>query len=480
MANPIDLIHPRSLKHLSSHLDALIRTKLWAKIVLGMILGIGVGLLLGPSAGLVSRNTAQVVGQWLAMPGYLFLALIQMIVIPLIFSAIIRGLAASEDMDQLKSLGLKVIVFFVVTTAVAIVIGLLVAGVIKPGEYIDSSMMQQIGQVDIPEGTETDVGLPGLAEIPRSIVGVLPENPIGAMVETQMLGIVIFALFIGAALLAMSPSKSRPLLELMGSLQEVCMTVVRWAMLIAPLAVFGLLAKLTSTVGMDVLLGMLVYVGTVLLGLLVLLVFYLILVSTLGRKSPLGFLKSITDVQLLAFSTSSSAAVMPLSIQTADTKLDIRPSISQFVIPLGATINMGGTALYQGVATMFLAQAFGVELSTAALASVVVTAVSASIGAPGTPGVGIVILATILKSVGIPASGVALIIGVDRILDMSRTALNVTGDLTACSVMDRLVGGKRSAEEELKHEAEMEKHRMKTGEDVVEDGGDSAQPEGGK
>jgi Na+/H+-dicarboxylate symporter len=208
-------------------------------------------------------------------------------------------------------------------------------------------------------------------------------------------------------------------------------------------------------------------VGTVLLGLFVLLLFYMLLVALLGKKNPFDFLKKIREVQLLAFSTSSSAAVMPLSMKTAEEKLEIRPSIAQFLIPFGATINMDGTALYQGAATAFLAQVYGVDLGVTALLLIVVTAVGASIGTPATPGVGIVILATVLRSAGIPASGVALIIGVDRILDMSRTTLNVTGDLTACAVMDRIVGGKRTAHEAQKEEDERERRRQETREDVV-------------
>ncbi len=215
------------------------------------------------------------------------------------------------------------------------------------------------------------------------------------------------------------------------------MTIVKWSMLLAPVAVFGLLAKFTARVGIDALIGMAVYVGTVLLGLLIILCIYLIIVFFASRQSPWRFLAGIRDVILVAFSTSSSAAVMPLSIKTAEEKLGVRPSISQFVIPLGATINMNGTALYQGVATVFLAQVFGLELGFGALLLIIVTVVAASIGTPATPGVGIVILALVLNSVGIPTSGIALIIGVDRILDMSRTAINVTGDLVACKVMDR-------------------------------------------
>jgi Na+/H+-dicarboxylate symporter len=210
-------------------------------------------------------------------------------------------------------------------------------------------------------------------------------------------------------------------------------------MWLAPFAVFGLLAQLTTKIGLNALLGMAVYVSTVLLGLLLLLLVYLLILWVFARQAPLPFLKAAREVLLLAFSTSSSAAVMPLSIKTVEEKLRVRSSISQFVIPLGATINMNGTALYQGVAAIFLAQVFSVDISTAGMLLIVVTAVGASIGSPATPGVGIVILALVLDSVGIPTAGIALILGVDRILDMSRTAINVCGDLTACVLMNRWV-----------------------------------------
>ena len=215
------------------------------------------------------------------------------------------------------------------------------------------------------------------------------------------------------------------------------MTVVSWAMRLAPYAVFGLMAQLTAKIGFDALLGMAVYIATVLLGLLILLLLYLLIVYVVARETPIRFLASIREVMLLAFSTSSSAAVMPLSIKTAQQNLNVRPTISQFVIPLGATINMNGTALYQGVAAVFLAQVFGIELGLGAMLLIVVTAVGASIGSPGTPGVGMVILAMVLESVNIPAAGIVLIMGVDRLLDMSRTAVNVCGDLVAAKVMDR-------------------------------------------
>jgi Na+/H+-dicarboxylate symporter len=268
---------------------------------------------------------------------------------------------------------------------------------------------------------------------------LLPSNPLGAMVETQMLQVVLFAVILGVALLTLPPKQAMPLLGFLESTQDVCMTIVGWAMALAPFAVFGLIAQLVMQTGVGVLVGVAAYVGCVIGGLLILLGFYLVAVLVLARRSPRAFLVAAREVQLLAFSTSSSAAVMPLSIRTAEDKLGVRPSVAQLVVPLGATINMDGTALYQGVATLFLAQVFGVDIGLFGLAAVVVTAVGASVGAPGTPGVGIVLLAMILESAGVPAAGIALLLGVDRLLDMARTALNVTGDLTACVVMDRLV-----------------------------------------
>ena len=216
------------------------------------------------------------------------------------------------------------------------------------------------------------------------------------------------------------------------------MTIVRWAMWLAPFAVFGLLAQLVAKLGIDALLGMGVYVGTVLIGLLLVFVMHLTIVLVGARYSPIKFIKSIREVMLLAFSTSSCAAIMPYSIKVAEEKLGVRPSISQFVIPLAATTNMNGTALYQGVAAMFLAQVFGVQLGLNEMLLIILVAVGATIGSPSTPGVGIIILAMVLQSVGVPAAGIALIMGVDRILDMSRTAVNSAGDLVACVLMERL------------------------------------------
>lgn len=460
-------LYPRSLKYLTDSFQTLIRGRLWLQVLVGMLMGILVGILIGPSVGLLSPANAATLSDWLAFPGKLFLALIQMMVIPLVFASIIRGLAATEDLEQLRKIGVRVVLFFIATTALAIVIGLAVASIIEPGSYVDSQALQStLGHVPAALEQTPSASLDFNA-IPQKIITLLPTNPLDSMVQSNMLQVVIFAMVVGVALVMMAPSQAKPLLDLMGSLQEVCMTVVRWAMRLAPVAVFGLISQLTAKLGLNALMGLAIYIATVLCGLLLMFCVYLAIIWVIAKQRPKTFILAVKDVLLLAFSTSSSAAVMPLSIQTAEEKLKVRPSVSQFVIPLGATINMNGTALYHGVATLFLAQVFGIDVGLGGMALVVLTSVGASIGAPAAPGVGIVILAMVLSTVGIPAAGIALIMGVDRILDMSRTAINVSGDLVTAKLMDIWVGSKLSHHEEVAAELNREQIRSKTGEDVL-------------
>jgi Na+/H+-dicarboxylate symporter len=415
----------------------LIRSRLWLQIVAGMVLGIGVGLLVSPDgAALVSKQTAELVTGWLVLPGHIFLALIQMIMLPLVVSSIVLGIADTEDLAKLRKMGFRIAPYFVGTTTVAVLIGVILASLIEPGQYVDAQILAHAladgtSNAIEPSSVEGSIGLHG------SIVGLIPTNPLNAALNESMLQLVVFAILIGISLVSISPKRAQPLLELSRSVQELSMKIVGWAMVIAPLAVLGLLAQITMQVGVNALLGMSVYVGTVLIGLILLLAFYLLIAWAVGGVKPLVFLSQLREVQLLAFSTSSSAAVMPLSIKTAEEKLGIQSSIAGFIVPLGATINMDGTALYQVVAAMFLTQVFGVDLSSGELLLLIATTIGASIGSPSTPGVGIVILATILTNIGVPAGGIALIIGVDRILDMSRTAINVSGDLTACVAMNK-------------------------------------------
>ena len=437
MFNSLNKVSPRALKFLSTHLYELLRTKLWLKILIALFSGIAFGILFSPEFGIVEEVTSITLGSWLAIPGNIFLGLIQMIVVPLVFASIITGLASSDYIQQLRKLGSRIILYFVFTTIIAISIGLIVALVIQPGNYIDVSTVNvavaDTADINNGEAVETLTA----TDVPAILTNLLPDNPLGSMVEKEMLAVVLFSIIIGFALVSMAPDKSKPLIELLEALQEVCMTVVRWAMLLAPMAVFGLIAQITMKVGIEALLGMAVYVGTVLVGLILLIVFYLLLITFYVNKSPLWFLANIRDAQLLAFSTSSSAAVMPLSIETAEDRLGVKSSISQFIIPLGATINMDGTAIMQGVAVVFVSQVYGIPLTLPAFLTVILTATLASVGTAGVPGVGLITLSMVLTSVGLPVEGIALIMGIDRILDMARTAVNVTGDAVCTLVVSK-------------------------------------------
>ena len=457
--HPIELIHPRSLKYASHKLQNFLQKRLWLKVIIAMLLGILVGLLLNPTTGLIAKDTGIILSEWIVLPGVIFLALVQMIVIPLIFASIIRGIAASENINQLKKSGVMIAFYFIGTTIVAILIGLSLAFLIQPAQYINSS---SFGAVE----TNMETIMPSM-NIQDLVLGVIPTNVFSAMMNMQFLQIIVFAIIFGVALVNMNPTQSKPLLELFGSLQSVCITIVKWAMLLVPVAVFGFTARAITQFGFDVLLGMGVYILTVLIGLGIMMLFYLTIIFFTTGMSPTKYLSKIKNAQLLAFSTSSSAATMPYSMKTAEERLGIRSSIAQFIIPIGATINMDGTAMYQTIAVIFLAQVFGINLALTAIILIIITVVGSSIGAPGTPGVGIVILSAILASIGIPLAGIALLIGFDRILDMFRTTINVTGDLTAAVVINKFVKSDMTREQQIKHESSLEKERKSKGTDVV-------------
>ncbi|MBN66725.1 MAG: dicarboxylate/amino acid:cation symporter [Rickettsiales bacterium] len=376
-----------------------------------MILGVGFGVLIGPTMQLVDNDTSELIAGWVALPGKIFLLAIQFIVIPLIVASVIRGIAAGESSEDIGRLGIFTILFFLATTAIAVAIGIGAAMIIQPGAYIDSSLLQHIvASEGIPETSGAiPASMPSLKEFPELLTGLFPKDPLATFVSGNMLQTVISAVIIGIALVAMPINQRKPILDLLGSIQSVCMVIVSWVLKFVPYAVFGLLANISARVGISTLLATAVYVATVLIGLAILLGVYLLIIAIIGRMNPLKFLKSSREVMLLALSTSSSAAVMPLTLSTTEEKLGVRSGISRFVIPLGTTINMGGTALYQGVATLFLAQVFQVDIGISGMILVVVMATGASIGSPGTPGVGIVILATILESVGISFQIIAII-----------------------------------------------------------------------
>ena len=270
---------------------------------------------------------------------------------------------------------------------------------------------------------------------PDIIANLLPSNPTASIVQGDMLAVVVLAILVGLAATQVSKERAAPFLSLLDALLSIAMVIVKWAMFLAPLAVFGLMAQLVMRIGLSSLVALWSYVGLVAFGLLLVMLLYLLLVSLFGGISPLAFLKASGGNLLLAFSTSSSSAVMPVTLETAVNRLKVPASVANIVVPLCSTVNMAGTALYQSIAVLFLAQISGIELSIGQMAAIVLTLVSTTLGAPGTPGVSVAILASVAASYGIPLHGLVIILGVDRILDMLRTTVNVAGDLVACVLL---------------------------------------------
>lgn len=439
------MIEIRPLNTLSVHLDRLIHGRLWLKVIIGLVLGAGLGIVINPSSGIVSESFSSSVANWFDLPGQIFMRLVQMIMIPLIFASIISGIVSNTS-ENLKTFGLRLLLYFVFTTTVAIFIGTVLTLFFEPGKYVFAH-----GGLPIISGEQivSNDAVNVLDNIPYAISNLIPANPLETILTGEMLGVVIFTIIIGVAITQLKPHTARPLIRFIEAIQKICMIIVSWAMRLIPFAVFGLMTALLSRTGLEVFLGLGYYMMVVIMGLAVLLVFYLFVVLTITKKNPLKFLKAIKEPQLLAFSTASSAAVMPLSMKTADEKLGISSNISDFVIPIGATINMDGTALFQCATTIFMAQAYGIDLPIANLVLITLTVVSASIGTPAIPGGGVIILASVLQSAGIPIDGLIIIIGIDRILGMFRTAINVTGDLTASVVFHKFYGTKTNRKNEL-------------------------------
>jgi len=293
--HPLELVYPRSLKRLSGKMMELIHKKLWLKVLVGAFFGIITGLILGPTFGKIDPELAKIIAEWLALPGTIFLGVIQMIVIPLIFASIIRGIASTENIEQLKKTGILIAGYFILTTTIAILIGILLATIIQPGNYVNAESLKMNSEI---AEVNKNVTVPGLEDIPGIVGTILPINLVGSALNVEMLQIVIFAIIFGVALVNLKPDHSKSLLELLGALQEVCMTIVKWAMLLAPLAVYGLMAKLTSQLGIEVLIGVSVYMATVILGLFFLMIFYLGIIYFIGKTNPLEFLENIRDVQV--------------------------------------------------------------------------------------------------------------------------------------------------------------------------------------
>lgn len=387
------------------------------KILIGLILGVIVGLLM--------QSHAEIATNYIKPFGNLFLNLIKLIIVPLVFSSLITGVGSLGDITKIGRIGLKTFSYYLLTTAFAISIGLLLAKFLNVGA----------GFVITGEVAEQEV-----AEAPNFIdvlVNIIPANPLSSLVNGEMLQIISFALILGAGALAVG-QKGVVIFDFFDAFAEVMYKVTSGIMKLAPYGVFALMVPVVASQGADVLLPLLkVIFVTYLCCALHMFFTYSLTVSTLGKMRISKFFKSIFPVWAMAFTTSSSSGTLPLSIKCAEDDLNISKPVASFVLPLGATVNMDGTAIYQGVCAIFIAQVYGIQLTMGQYLMIILTATLASIGTAGVPGGGLIMLTMVLKQVGLPLEGIALVAGIDRILDMARTSINVVGDLSCAVIIER-------------------------------------------
>ena len=355
-----------------------------------------------------------------------FIRLMKMLVVPLVFCSLVCGSMAIGDTKKLGNVGGKTLAFYLVTTAVAVAVALGIGTLLRPGIGLDMSKIQ-VNASDIETMESTS--------LVQTILNIIPDNPIKSLASGEMLQIIVFALIIGV-ILAKLGERAETVSNFISQFNDVMMEMTMTVMKVAPVGVFCLIARTFATVGFSAFAPMLKYMGNVTLALaLQCFVIYQVLLFVFTRLNPIKFVKKFLPVMGFAFSTATSNATIPMSIDTLNKKMGVSKQISSFTIPLGATINMDGTSIMQGVAVIFIAEAYGIHLTPANLATVVVTATLASIGTAGIPSVGLVTLAMVLNSVGLPTEGIALIMGIDRILDMLRTAVNITGDAVCTTIV---------------------------------------------
>lgn len=391
------------------------RLPLWQRIILGLTLGVLTGALFGEDASIFKPL------------GDIFINAIRMLIVPLVFTTLIVGITAMRDPQKMGRIGGKTIVLYLLTTAFAIAIGLLASTIFQPGAGVHVNL----------EGDMVSKDAPSLVQI---LVNLVPRNPIDALANGNIMQIIVFAVGIGIALI-MIGEKGKPVMTLFDSFAEVMYKLTEFVMAFAPFGVFGLMAHVAGHYGLDVLIPlakviMVAYVASIAHVLIV----YTGLLTLLARLNPVRYLTGIVDALVVAFSSASSSGTLPVSMRCAQRNLGVSPAVSGFVLPVGATINMDGTAIYQGVVALFIAQMVGVDLSLMDYGMIIVTGTLASIGTAGVPGAGLIMLSIVLSQVGLPLEAVAVIGGIDRILDMARTSVNVAGDLMVTVLVGRSEG----------------------------------------
>ena len=409
------------------------------KILLGMLVGVLFALLL--------TNFdwgASFIGDWIKPFGTIFISSLKLIAIPLILAALIKGISDLKDISSLSKMGMRTISIYVITTVIAVSIGLTVVSLIQPGKTINEDTRNELVEA---YGGDADAKLQAAAAQKdagplQALIDLVPSNIVSAASSNRnMLQVIFFAVFFGISLILIPEEKAKTVKDFFDGLNEVILKMVDLIMLAAPYGVFALMAALVvEAPSADLFAALGMYAISVVFGLLLMVVFYIVLVKVFTKKSPKFFLNGIAPAQLLAFSTSSSAATLPVTMERVTEHLGVEEEVSSFVLPIGATINMDGTSLYQAVAAVFIAQAFGMDLSFGTQLGIIATATLASIGSAAVPGAGMVMLVGVLGYAGIPEAGLALIFAVDRPLDMCRTVINVTGDATVSMLVAKSQG----------------------------------------
>lgn len=415
------------------------------QILIGMVLGLVFGFIMTQLSWGIGFVT-----DWIKPIGSIFIKLLKLIAIPLILASLIKGISDLKDISKFRNIGLRTIIIYICTTVVAITIGLLLVNALQPGDGVSEDTITKITETYANDsGVQSKIAEAGKQKERgplQFLEDMVPDNAFNAMSNNAlMLQVIFFAIFLGISMLLIGSKRAKPLKRLFDSLNYVVLKMVDLIMLMAPIAVFSLLANVVVSSGdPDLLFALLKYAGTVVIGLCLMITFYMILVRTYTKKNPFWFLKEISPAQLLAFSTSSSAATLPVTMERVEEHIGVDKEVSSFVLPVGATINMDGTSLYQAVAAVFISQALAFDLSFADQLTIVLTALLASIGSAAVPGAGMVMLVIVLESIGFPADkfpiALALIFAVDRPLDMCRTVVNVTGDATVAMIVAKSVG----------------------------------------
>ena len=406
------------------------------QIILGMFLGVIFALILTNIEG-----GKIFISNWIKPFGTIFINSLKLIAVPLILASLIKGVSDLKDLSKLSSMGGRTIFIYLCTTLMAVIIGLVSVNIIKPGNSISDQTREELllSYSDSADDKISAANNQKNAGPLQPLVDLVPSNIVSATSDNRnMLQVIFFAILFGISMILIPSKKSKPVKDFFDSFNEVILKIIDLIMLAAPYGVFALLAALVvEAPSLDLFKALGLYGLTVLFGLLMMICIYILLVKVFTGKSPSYFLKGISPAQLLAFSTSSSAATLPVTMERVQDHLDVDEEVSSFVLPIGATINMDGTSLYQAVAAVFIAQAFGMDLSIYAQLGIVTTATLASIGSAAVPGAGMVMLVIVLAQAGIPEAGLALIFAIDRPLDMCRTVVNVTGDATVSMLVNK-------------------------------------------